>query len=310
MDSPISEVDDNRWLIGGQLLLSRQSSIDATPSLSGKTLAAWSDSKGSFFILSECIGNMPPTRVLSSTSTSDIVKIHSVGDLSTVWRVGEAFVKVKAILPKATREHITLQHLFDKITGFNIPRVHHHWESDGKYYIILQRLPGETLGHRWPNLTESEKQYYVDRIAEICSQLTIWQGRSIAGVDGNELPDQYLKSKAESCDPQLLLRNCQKLQMDCSTLVFYHCDLGPGNIIIESTEPTRSVGIIDWETAGFVPRAWIRTKFCISSGMDLPSPGDGEDRADWRRRMSRKLEDMGYTEVADEWMVQWNASTG
>lgn len=304
MDLSISEIDNDRWLIGNQLLLSRQSSIDATSSSSGKTVAAWSDGKGSFFMLSECPVQVPASHALPNTS--EIQKVHSVGEVSTVWRVGEAFVKVKEVLPGATREHVTLQYLLNKkMSGFKIPRVYHHWESDGKYYIVLQSLPGQTLGDRWPTMDESTRQSYVCRIAEICSQLKNWQGNSITGVDGNQLCDEYLQNRAESCDPQHLLRQCQKLHMDCSTLVFYHCDLGPGNIIIDRPG---DIGIIDWETAGFVPREWIRTKFCVSSGLNLPT-GSSEDGADWRRRVSRRLADMGYKEVADEWMAQWNCST-
>ncbi len=33
--------------------------------------------------------------------------------------------------------------------------------------------------------------------------------------------------------------------MDCSSFGFYHCDLGPGNIIVNDR-----IGILDWETAG------------------------------------------------------------
>jgi hypothetical protein len=91
--------------------------------------------------------------------------------------------------------------------------------------------------------------------------------------------------------------------MDCSAFIFYHCDLGPGNIIVKPAE--RSTGIIDWETAGFVPKEWIRTKFCISSWMDLPGQ-DQVSRVDWRRRVQKQLEKEGFSEIADQWMVWWS----
>ncbi len=91
--------------------------------------------------------------------------------------------------------------------------------------------------------------------------------------------------------------------MDCSTFTFYHCDLGPGNIIVSLAEG--SIGIIDWETAGFVPKEWIRTKFCVSSGMDLPE-GDQDSRVDWRRRVQRELEKEGFPEIAERWMTWWS----
>jgi hypothetical protein len=82
--------------------------------------------------------------------------------------------------------------------------------------------------------------------------------------------------------------------MDCSTFIFYYYNLGPGNIIINE----ESIGIINWETAGFVPKEWIRTKFCISSGIDLPD-GDQESRVDWRKRVQKQLEKEGFPEIVE-----------
>lgn len=57
------------------------------------------------------------------------------------------------------------------------------------------------------------------------------------------------------------------MSMDVSRLVFYHCDLGPTNILVDIS--TGSLDIIDWELAGYVPIEWVRTKFRISAGMDF-----------------------------------------
>lgn len=88
--------------------------------------------------------------------------------------------------------------------------------------------------------------------------------------------------------------------MDCSSpFEFYHCDLGPGNIIVDFVADQVVVGVIDWECAGFFPRHWIRTKFRMCSSMDLPEG----DTSDWRARMQRKLGEEGFPEVAEAWMV-------
>ena len=180
--------------------------------------------------------------------------------------ISDAFCKVKILLPSATREHVTLKYLSDKRLSFATPKVHYHAEHDGRYYIILSRLPGQTLIEAWPHMDETIKQYYVSRIAEICQEMAMWRAHHISGVDGQYLSDQFLShtrlGSPIDCSPQNLLSNCKDLGMDCSTLTFYHCDLGPGNIIVSLTEG--SIGIIDWETAGFVPKEWIRTKFRVS----------------------------------------------
>ena len=51
--------------------------------------------------------------------------------------------------------------------------------------------------------------------------------------------------KGKTLDPEILEENCIRIGMDISSLVFYHCDLGPGNI---EPDNNRGIGIIDWET--------------------------------------------------------------
>lgn len=205
----------------------------------------------------------------------------------------------------ATREHVTLDYLHNKRTlSFAIPDVYYHAEYDGRYHIILSELSGQTLIEAWPNMDEAMKQHYVARVANICREL-VWRGNIISGVDGRYLSDHFLTRLRlpTDCSPRNLLNSCKDLGMDCSAFIFYHCDLGPGNIIVKPAE--RSTGIIDWETAGFVPKEWIRTKFCISSWMDLPGQ-DQVSRVDWRRRVQKQLEKEGFSEIADQWMVWWS----
>jgi hypothetical protein len=57
------------------------------------------------------------------------------------------------------------------------------------------------------------------------------------------------------------------MSIDVSTFVFYHCDLGPTNLLVDTS--IGSLGIIDWELAGYVPIEWVRTKFRLSAGMDF-----------------------------------------
>jgi len=82
------------------------------------------------------------------------------------------------------------------------------------------------------------------------------------------------------------------LGMVCSTLVIYHCDLNPGNIIWDAT--TKSVGIIDRETAGFVPKEWIRTVVRKSRSMVLEHDDAEVDWWEWARRFDRSLEVEGF----------------
>ncbi|KAH8697398.1 hypothetical protein BGW36DRAFT_427364 [Talaromyces proteolyticus] len=299
INTSIREISDNSWLIADNLLLSRQQTV--SPSL-----ASWSDENGAFFVLSSATAPIPETRPLPATS--ELQKVYDAGDVSAVWRVGEAFIKLKDLItPKATREHTTLQYLRDKHPlDFNIPEVYYYADLGKRYLIILGRLPGLTLNDIWYEMDETVRQACVSRIANICKSLTTWTGESISGVDGNQLTEEYLiKPRAEmDFDPSHLLKSCDEIGMDCSSFVFYHCDLGPGNILFDRTDC--SIGIIDWETAGYVPKEWIRTKFRCSSGMDLPEKLEEViPQHDWRRRVSQELEKLGFSDVVENWLTWW-----
>ncbi|KAJ6169365.1 hypothetical protein N7497_002208 [Penicillium chrysogenum] len=63
---------------------------------------------------------------------------------------------------------------------------------------------------------------------------------------------------------------------------------------------TDSLGIIDWELAGYIPIEWVRTKFRISAGIDFDYR-DKDSKKEWRRKVAQRLEKMGYNDVLDAW---------
>ncbi|KAH9903683.1 hypothetical protein F4778DRAFT_94713 [Xylariomycetidae sp. FL2044] len=309
----IETIDDNSWIIGGKLLLARQASSAGKDGCH----CHWSDGDGSFYVLSNAPHPLPPSRPLSPAST--VQQVYEAGDRAAVWRAGDAFLKVRDLDPyklRSTREHVTLRALHERGGGnlsFAVPRCLYHALWDLRYFLVLSAVPGETLDVAWPTMKEEQKQYYVDRVASICRELGEWEADYIGGVDRKELSDRFMKQRdgPDDYSHRTLVANCIEVGMDCTgSFRFYHCDLGPQNLIIHTAD--QSIGIIDWETAGFVPAAWIRTKFHISSGMDLtqqpvvaanPYPG-----WDWRVRVGRKLGAEGFPEVADEWLEWWKAS--
>lgn len=292
----IREVDSDTWVIAGKLLLSRQ--LSSSP---GKP--SWSDGKGRFFVLSNAPDPLPESKPLAEDS-AELPRVHTAGDQSTVWRAGEAFIKAHNILwPNATREHVTLGFLKakDPPLDFDFPEVLYHGEFDGRYYLILTRVPGRTLTEEWPRMDEAMRQRYVRRVADICVKLAEWKGNAICGVDGQQLLEVYLSkgNSTDKLDPGQLRENCRQMSMNISSLVFCHLDLGPGNVIVNPDK--NSIGIIDWELAGYVPREWVKTKFNVSSGMDFPA-GDASERSDWRRLVARRLAEIGFIDAIDAWL--------
>ena len=57
-------------------------------------------------------------------------------------------------------------------------------EYDGRYYIILSRVTGQTFKKAWPTMDEAIRQYHASRAATTCKELAVWQADSISGVDG------------------------------------------------------------------------------------------------------------------------------
>lgn len=151
-------------------------------------------------------------------------------------------------------------------------------------------------------MDDTLRQHYIRKVADVCDRLTAWKGNTISGVDGHQLLERYfLKGNSKMADnlaPEQLMKNCAEMSMDVSTLVFYHCDLGPTNLLVDVS--TGSLGIIDWELAGYVPIEWVRTKFRISGGMDFDYE-DEDSKKDWRRKVAQHLEKMGYSDVVDAW---------
>jgi aminoglycoside phosphotransferase len=256
-------------------------------------------------------------------NSSPISRVHAVQNQAAVWRAGEAFIKAHHMeYPDVTREHVTLQFLKDREAqsdfGFEFPSVLYHFENGLIYFLVVSRVPGQTLDEAWPNMDQTLREYYIGKIADVCDRLVAWKGNCIAGVDGNQLLEPYLikpsnnnsnsdnGKKTDVLSPEQLLKNCTQMRMDISTFVFCHCDLGPTNILVDVS--TGSLGIIDWEISGYVPVEWVRTKFRLSSGMDLGlNCGDEDSRRDWRRGVANRLGMMGYGDVVDAWwMFRYN----
>lgn len=309
----IRQINADAWIIGGRIFLAR---THTPPNDSGSYHASWSDGGSAFFTVSDIkhAQNNPIASTKPIIDTGPVQLVHDAGDCNAVWRIGEAFCKVQDRFsrPETTREHATLACLHDHEIAplsFPVPRVLYHAEFDGRYYLIVTRLPGETLEKAWPTMNEDSKKFCVDRIVAICKELnSSSSSNNICGIDGCYLDDRWLipgPAKAKDHSPASFLRHSNELGMDCSDLVLHHCDMGPQNVIVELDK--KIVGVIDWEMAGFVPRDWVRTKFCVSWAMDFDFPGeDAQLSKDWRERVQVKLGQEGYHEVGQAWRAKWN----
>ncbi|TVY13567.1 hypothetical protein LARI1_G007607 [Lachnellula arida] len=177
------------------------------------------------------------------------------------------------------------------------PRLYAMWrEDDGTLFIVMERLPGETLQSLWPALEEADKSCILAKTRELLSRVRDVPHEGFFGaIDGSHLP--YLlfywpnypahvsgpftterdmikgfaaKSRLEAqnngrisyladfYEEQLM----GSLAVEGREPVFTHCDLQRKNILVEVVEGTADnekdfrVSLVDWESAGWYPVYW------------------------------------------------------
>ncbi|PGH00864.1 hypothetical protein AJ80_09116 [Polytolypa hystricis UAMH7299] len=133
--------------------------------------------------------------------------------------------------------------------------------------------------------------------------LADWKGHMLSGVDGKNMPEDYLirTGTVDDFSPANLQKGCEAMGMGCSSFVFYHANLGPGNIIVENEPMLGTVAIIDWELAGYFPRGWVRTKFRLSGGLDF-EPWITDNPTWWRSEVQKLLEINGFEDYSQAWL--------
>ncbi|KAB5513029.1 hypothetical protein GE09DRAFT_1163633 [Coniochaeta sp. 2T2.1] len=164
--------------------------------------------------------------------------------------------------------------------------------SDGHFRLI----PGKRLDEAWWDMTDQEKEHVVNRVADICLELLTFGSDVMTETD-----DGWIDPFREALDApsaQALQKQCEDLEMDCSTFVLSHNDLGPTNIVIDN----KRITVLDWEMAGYVSLEWVRTKFAVCGAMlaqRVGSTGVVETDGEYRKRVERRLGERGLPEVTE-----------
>jgi aminoglycoside phosphotransferase len=297
----VQQIDSNTWLIDQLLVLHRHRSLDSSDHL-------WQDRDGWRYTITDT--SIPPPTAVPIPTDKFPKLVYDVGDASVVFDLGDALLKVKDRHPfqGVTPEPATLQWLAERTPSFPVPRTLHYTETANRIYFVVSRVPGRSIDEAWRELNTEQKQHCVQRVAQICLELSAWTSDSITGVDGNRLFDPWLDMGAKdfNLSADNLLHNCEQLNSDTSKLVLSHNDLGPTNVMVD-VENDCKIGIVDWEMAGFVPMAWIRTKLAACFAMDFcwrDTDVDDPSRKEWRVRLAQELGKHGVSEEAEKY-TQW-----
>jgi Ser/Thr protein kinase RdoA (MazF antagonist) len=199
-------------------------------------------------------------------------------------------------------ESDTINFVKTQCPSIPLPEVIFSWiDRDwNRSFTLLKRVSGKTLHESWPSLSELQRAAIVQTVAGYIKELSQLTSSRVESASGKGVLEGHLDHpkphSQPSWKPQLLgpmsrsefsefLRS--RTSPDAQDGIpaigeqfhFYHCDLGPGNIMI-SQEDGKVIGILDWESAGFLPKFWFALKVVISAGFLLDPDYVGTEKKD------------------------------
>ncbi|KAF2207313.1 hypothetical protein CERZMDRAFT_115307 [Cercospora zeae-maydis SCOH1-5] len=170
-------------------------------------------------------------------------------------------------------------------TSIPIPKVHCAFESDGKVYIVMERLRGENIFKALDKVASPDRESLLTQLKECLEQMRSLRPPTGTGVQscvGGSLHDSriphgkprfgpfktiqefhwWLRGGLQIADIrdethreelEAMMRHQDK---NWPPPTFTHGDLNPANILVSQG---RISGIIDWEFAGWYPHYWEYT---------------------------------------------------
>ncbi|KAF4336738.1 kinase-like domain protein [Fusarium beomiforme] len=167
-------------------------------------------------------------------------------------------------------------------TSTPVPKVYCSFKHNARVYILMERILGQDLSRDWTQRSEESKAEILAQLRAMIEELRSIappDGIGVANVDGGPIFDQRLPDKsfwgpfATIQEFHRELRGGLELRDDeeafpglreliefhngpWETPVFTHGDLSSLNIMAVGDKVT---GIVDWESAGWMPPYWEYT---------------------------------------------------
>ncbi|KAF8063441.1 kinase-like domain-containing protein, partial [Lyophyllum atratum] len=172
--------------------------------------------------------------------------------------------------------------LLSFVTCIRVPKVYGWCEDGDERFIYMEHVQGITVEERWPSLSALEKLAVMGQLASMVSSM-----RRLRQSSGDEYIGALLRGhilehvwngigsplgpfdSVRTFKDELFALGCrvpgypdspffQSLRnafSDDASIVFTHCDLHPGNIVMSPTS-TDVLAIIDWHGSGWFPEFW------------------------------------------------------
>ncbi|KAJ0163445.1 hypothetical protein CTA2_2990 [Colletotrichum tanaceti] len=187
-------------------------------------------------------------------------------------------VKPGASLAEANAIRFVARH-----TSIPVPKVYCAFVHKGATYLVMSKMRGRVAWYGWQTRTEESKSIILDQLRQMVSELRSVpppEGTCVGDVDGGPFYDCRLPSKllwgpfattrdfhealATGFDfdthyanlPDDVHELFEFYRQSSTRLVLTHGDLSSLNILVQGDDV---VGIVDWETAGWLPPYWEYT---------------------------------------------------
>lgn len=318
----LTTVDDNSWLIGDRAVLTRsgQPWPDHEPGL----ISTWNASDGAHYAILEASVPPPASRPWAPGDAPALAHIAvgdpggsisaSAGDdahlaevtTKCVYHIGDAFIKMHhTVHCDSADEHVAIDELRRRLPDrtFALPAVLYHARYDDRYFLVTSQVPGEQAEQLWWGLDDADKDHYAELTAQACMEVATLTSSDLGvGIDGSAPESGRFRQSLTRRDKPDMLANCRTLNLDVEApFCLFQEDMGPTNVIIDPH--SRTVGIVDWQAADYVPREWIGISFARALSMlhDPPVP-EGYQPKDYARRVWEALQRRGFGDDGSAWL--------
>eukprot|EP00177_Eucheuma_denticulatum_P006379 GFKZ01011638.1.p1 GENE.GFKZ01011638.1~~GFKZ01011638.1.p1 ORF type:complete len:279 (-),score=19.23 GFKZ01011638.1:938-1774(-) len=232
----------------------------------------------SFYLDNSAIGRLvPPSRDVVRALRECTPGLASTGQVRIISNLRAMVVSVqdKVVVKygyNVRRIEADAMEFVSSQTSMPVPKVFGSFTcDDGRTYIVMEFVQGETLEKMWPSLSEDEKQElalqlrahlndvrklkgrYIGALSRLPCMVCSLQGSSKGPFSTEKELNEALVQQYEQSRPGYFGSMLRKMLKDSHEIMFSHSDLHMRNILVRHKQ---IVAVLDWECAGFFPEYW------------------------------------------------------
>jgi hypothetical protein len=293
----LREINQDTWIIQGSVLIERRYF-----ELSKPDSKCWYDPIEAVFY---GVSTFPkPLKWTQLPAAGCPVKLFlDLGNCSARWKIGsQAFLEIGSSQPEILCDPVPYEKIQKQPWSFSIPEVYFHTERDGVYCTVHSVIgDGTTLKDVWDSGDDAWRERVTSRIAHAILEMSAWRGDYTPSWPALP-PTEYLNAKGLSDDS--FHSHLNEAQYDPGRIIFSHNSPALTNIWMSEQG---DLGFYGWQTAGFVPADWVRTKRALvgyAFGSADWAPDLPPASYDWFKKLDVKLSARGLNYDMNLW--SWN----